>query len=56
MAEDDAGVGGEQVQEAEFLIGELHVAPVDPDAAARGVDLHVVHADDPGSRARLGPG
>ena len=43
-AEDDAGVRGQQVQQAELLVGQLDVAPVDPHAARRHVDLDAVDA------------
>ena len=41
-AEDDAGVRREQMQQPELLIGQLDVAAVDADAAARRIDLDAV--------------
>jgi len=35
-AEHDSSVRRQQIEQAEFLIGELHVAPLDADSATRG--------------------
>src|SRR6516162_6896308 len=44
-AEHDAGVGGEQVQQAELLVREINGASFDRHAATIGVDFDAEHAD-----------
>src|SRR5262249_48563387 len=51
-AEHDPDMGRQQMQEPEFLIGQLDATPLDADATLRHIDLDAVDFDDPVSSRR----